>query len=63
MVSSACVWINHPQERAALVCECWSQRETAVSTSLPQSPLLPPLSPRAQTQAFCDTSAAGEERA
>lgn len=37
--------INHPQERAELLCECWSQRETAVSASLPQSPLLPPLSP------------------
>lgn len=50
--------INHPQVRAELLCECWSQQETAVSASLPQSPLLPPLSP---TQACCGTSAAGEE--
>lgn len=56
-----CVWINHPQERAVLMGECWSQRETAVSAGSPQSPLFHP-SPRAQTQACCDTSAAGEER-
>lgn len=44
-----------------LMCECWSQWETAVSAGSPQSPLFHP-SPRAQTQACCDTSAAGEER-